>query len=556
VYDRKFDAPGEEALLKQHFTLITVFIVCALLIGTQALAQRGAGDWMTGAYDAQRSSWVRSDGRISPESLSQPGFGLVWKIRLDNPARQLNGLTPPALIDFYIGYRGFRSLAFLGGSSDRLFAVDVDLGRIEWQKSFENGPDRDGTLGCPGGMTSGVTRPLSPSYPNFFAARGAGRGTPAKSGVGLPDEGAVTLQRVAAPPAASVPARPAPNAPPPPNPYAPKVQSVLALTGDGKLHSFWISNGEEPNPPVPFLPAHAHAEGLISYDNTAYVATTNGCGNVDNGVWALDLGTAKVTQWKAPRGGVAGTAGPAVRPNGTLYAAAGSQLVALAPSTLKPVAGYNTNSAVFSSSPVVFDFNGKDLVAVASSDGRLHLLDADTLGQKTPPYQSAVFSGPDFPTGSLTSWRDPAGTRWILAPAGGAVAVQAGFSTANGEIKNGAIVAWKVVDKGGSPVLEPGWISRDLVSPFSPAIVNGVVFALSSGEFRSSDPQLSAAQRAQRSKNAVLYALDALNGREIWNSGNTISAFVHSGGLAAGGGRIYVSSYEGTQYAFGFPMEH
>ena len=42
----------------------------------------------------------------------------------------------------------------------------------------------------------------------------------------------------------------------------------------------------------------------------------------------------------------------------------------------------------------------------------------------------------------------------------------------------------------------------------------------------------------------------------IANSGSTITSFVHSGGLAAGGGRVYVGGHDGTQYAFGFPMEH
>ena len=95
-----------------------------------------------------------------------------------------------------------------------------------------------------------------------------------------------------------------------------------------------------------------------------------------------------------------------------------------------------------------------------------------------------------------------------------------------------------------------------MVSPLAPVVVNGVVFALSSGEFRSGDPKISAAERANRSKHAVLYALDGLTGKELWNSGDTITSFVHSGGLAAGGSRVYVATYEGTQYAFGFPIEH
>ena len=33
--------------------------------------------------------------------------------------------------------------------------------------------------------------------------------------------------------------------------------------------------------------------------------------------------------------------------------------------------------------------------------------------------------------------------------------------------------------------LEPGWVSRDLVSPLTPLVINGVVFAVSSGEARA-----------------------------------------------------------------------
>jgi outer membrane protein assembly factor BamB len=54
----------------------------------------------------------------------------------------------------------------------------------------------------------------------------------------------------------------------------------------------------------------------------------------------------------------------------------------------------------------------------------------------------------------------------------------------------------------------------------------------------------------------VLYALDSLNGRELWNSGTTITSFAHSGGLSAGGSRVFIGTYDGMQYAFGFPIEH
>ena len=95
-----------------------------------------------------------------------------------------------------------------------------------------------------------------------------------------------------------------------------------------------------------------------------------------------------------------------------------------------------------------------------------------------------------------------------------------------------------------------------MVAPLPPMVVNGVVFAVSSGEFRPKDASLSAAQRAQRSSKAVLYALDGDTGKELWNSGNTIGSFAHSGGLSAGASQMYLETYDGTLYAFGFPIEH
>src|SRR5688572_12889570 len=99
-----------------------------------AFAQRGTGDWMTSAFDAQRSNWVRSDAKISPESMSKPGFELSWKMKLSSSPRQLNSLTAPVLLDFYIGYRGFRALGFMSTASGNVIGVDTELARMEWEK--------------------------------------------------------------------------------------------------------------------------------------------------------------------------------------------------------------------------------------------------------------------------------------------------------------------------------------------------------------------------------------------------------------------------------------
>jgi outer membrane protein assembly factor BamB len=67
---------------------------------------------------------------------------------------------------------------------------------------------------------------------------------------------------------------------------------------------------------------------------------------------------------------------------------------------------------------------------------------------------------------------------------------------------------------------------------------------------------VTAAQRAQRSRPAVLYALDAMTGKELWSSGTAITSFVRGVAPAAGDGHVYVVAYDGTIYAFGIPIEH
>ena len=539
----------------QRLVLSVLLSVCALGAGSPLCAQRPP-DWITMGHDSQRSSWVRGDPKISIATMGKPGFELLWQIKLSNEARQLLSLTPPALFDFYIGYRGFRSLGFVAGSSEKIFTLDIDLGQIEWEKNLASSSGAATSLLCPGGMTSSLTRPTFAGYPPVGVNRGFGRVTPAKSGVGEPYEGAVTLKERAlqssAPPspATATDRRTAPVI----NPYAPSPQFVHAVTADGKFHALYASNGEEPNPPIPFLPPNANTRGLIVFDNTAYVATVNGCSGVDDGIWALNLDSHKVTHWKSGSG-VAGSAGFAVGPDGTLYVATdGGELVALEPGTLTMKTSYKAGKAL-TSSPVVFAYKDKDLIAVATRDGQIHLLDSAAM-DGAPLATTPAFSAPDFAIGALASWQDSAETRWILAPAGGPVAAAAGFESGNGEVSKGAVVAFAVAEENGAPALRPRWVSRELVSPVTPVIVNGVVFALSSGEFRSSDPQLSAEQRAQRSSPAVLYALDAATGKELWNSGSAITSFVHSGGLSAGGGRVYVGGHDGTLYAFGFKMEH
>lgn len=511
-------------------------LLCTLLVTLPALAQFGRGDgvWNTSGGDAQRSSWVRTDPKISPASVGAPGFASIWKVKLTNEPRQLNSLTAVALLDRYIGYRGFRSLGFLSGSGDRIFALDTDLGRVEWQKRLTSGAQpQGGSMECPGGMTAAVTRPVTTAFPAMPGGRGGGgRGNAAKGGVGEPDEGAVIIAEQAARAAAAAnmagaagrgaagrgapggPGRGAAGGPPRRMP-----NYIHAVSSDGMFHSLWVSNGDEPDPAVAFLPAGANVHGLIVVNGVAYASTGQGCGSAANGVWALDLESKQVTSWKAD-GDIAGSEGTAFGPDGTIYVATiQGSLVALEPKTLAMKGTYSGGAPGFTSSPVIFPYKGKTLVAAVNKAGVIHLMDAADQGSVFKSPAGADASG----SGALATWQDPSGTPWILEPTAGSV------------------IAWKIADHNGGLALERGWTSRGMVSPLTPMIVNGVIFAVSSGH---------------KSAPAVLYALDGITGKELWNSGTTMTSFVHSGGLSGGSSQLYLGTYDGTLYAFGFPIEH
>jgi outer membrane protein assembly factor BamB len=188
---------------------------------------------------------------------------------------------------------------------------------------------------------------------------------------------------------------------------------------------------------------------------------------------------------------------------------------------------------------VVFRYKSKDYLAVTGNDGRLYLLDGASLGggdHKTPLFVSDAFA-PQGGGAGLATWLGDDGTRWVLAPG------------------TEGIVALKVVEKDGKVALEAGWTSRQIAAPLAPIVLNGIVFAAASGEYRGTEANLTAAERAKRSAPAVLYALDAATGKELWSSGTTVTSFARAG-LSAGGGQVYLVTYDNTLYAFGIPLEH
>ena len=266
---------------------------------------------------------------------------------------------------------------------------------------------------------------------------------------------------------------------------------------------------------------------MIWSNGFVYAATSNTCGGAPTAVYAMDFiaETKPVTTWQSDGAPIVGFS---LGVDGTVYASTGggssefsNSVVALDGATLK-LKDWLRHDSAFNSTPVVFGEGDKTYVAVTSGS-RLYVLDAASLGgadHRTPLFLTQDASGAYSSNDGIATWRDQAGTRWILTQMSGAVA------------------AFKVTFNGGAPAVERIWVSRKMPSPRTPLIVNGVVFALAGGNVGT---------------NAVLYALDPATGKELWNSGTTITSTA-SAGMSAGTGQVHVVTADNTVYTFGIPL--
>jgi hypothetical protein len=345
-------------------------------------------------------------------------------------------------------------------------------------------------------------------------------------------------------------------------------------------------------PPMKFMPPNGKPYSLNLVDNVIYSTTAQGCGGNPNGVYALDLSSPdkKASFFPSKGGGLWGLAGAAVGTDGTIYAEVGDgqwdpaagrysdTVLALTPKDLKLKDWYTPSNREWltkrdldmNTTPVVFPYKGRDLLVASGKEGRLYLLDSKSLGgedHRTPLFRTPLISNEDVDFagrgvwGSMATWEDEKGTRWVLAPAWGPPHPDAKFPTTNGEAPNGSIVAYRVEEQNGKTVLAPAWRSRDMIAPTPPVVTNGVVIAISSGEFvRQARENVgglySSQERAERSTHAILYGFDAETGKEIYSSGDSVTSFTHFAALTLANGRVYFGTYDSTLYAFGFPMEH
>ncbi len=279
------------------------------------------------------------------------------------------------------------------------------------------------------------------------------------------------------------------------------IRPIYVLASDGNLYAIRPSDGEDMAPASKFIPPNSIAGDLNLVANILYTTTSGGCGAAPDGLWATKVGGG---ERKTNFFGATPTPGVSAGSDGTVYSSAGNTLLALTPEHLKLKERIDVGTSLHSP-PMVYEWKGREQI-VAAGKQRLLLVDSN---QKLHVAREARG---EF-TGALGTWEDASGKRWIYA------ATSSGIQAYDAE-------------------LSPLWKTNDRPAPVSLVVANGLLFALANEKSR-----------------AVLYALDAATGKELYSSGDQVSSSQNASGLAVANGHACFGTSDGTLYCFGLPME-
>ncbi len=498
-----------------------------------------ATDWLTFAHDPQRSGWAFEEDILSPENVA--GLELKWKVQVKNEPRSLTALTAPVVATDVNTPQGVKTLVYVAGSSNHIFALNAENGDIIWTRTFETY--------------------ATPKNPDHWLCPQGINATP-------------TIDR--------------------------NTETIYTLAVDGRLYGLDLGTGNIKFGPIQFVPPFSKNWSLNLVNGVIYTSLSQGCGGAQSGVYSLEIRDRNHPVIRnlliSRRGGagVWGRGGPVVGKNNRIYAAAGdgdfdppagefgSSIVAVSlptvelldyftPTNWRDINKYDLDMG--SASPVWFAHKNFNLLASGGKEGVVYLMDAESLGDKD--HQTPLFITPRLANdentfegkgiwGGLSTWRDEQNQTWVYVPIWGPVSKNAPkFPKTNGSPLHGSIMAFKVSLDSASkkPFLEPAWIAGDFNLPEPVIIANGVLFALSTGENARQTEQggvihpnlklLTDTERRENTTNAVFYALDAKTGKVLFESGNAMSSWVHFSGLALSNGRIYTVAHDSRVYCFG-----
>lgn len=496
-----------------------------------------AADWLTFAHDPQRTGWAFEETTLNAAKVS--GLKLLWKKKLSSQPYHLSALTTPVVADRISTKLGVKPVLYLAGVSGTVFALAADTGEDLWTYTVKNFVESrknvyvfQETFLCPNGITS----------------------TP------VIDKAANTL---------------------------------YVLGADGMLYGLDLGSGLAHYGPVQFVAPFSKSWSLSLVDGKVYTTLSQGCGNGISGFYSIDVRDRhhpvidQTLLSNTNTAGIWGRGGPVIGTNGRMYGGTGdgmfdpaagdfsNTIVAASRAEMKVVDYYLPPNWAFlnekdfdlgSASPVYFGWRNRNLVAHGAKEGVVYLMDADSLGgndHQTPLYTSPRLGNDKAVCcqglgiwGGLSTARDREGQTWLFVPMGGPPAENGPkFPLVTGDTSRGSVMAFRVVadPKTELPSLEPAWISGGFDHPEPVVIANGVVYALSTGE--NAVQEGGEKTRFTNTHPAVLRALDASTGKELYNSGTSISSWVHFSGLAIADGRIFAVDHDSNVYCFGLPEQ-
>jgi outer membrane protein assembly factor BamB len=545
-------------MLRTKSSLISA-LLAAFFLPLPALAQNASPstaspgrDWLTWGYDGQRTGWNRGDTALSPQNVAR--LTLQWDAKLPTvPADvAMSTLTAPVVVEGVATSKGRQDLLFTVSADSTIFALDVQSGKIVWQKAFPN-----------------LAKPQHPANVNCANAEQA-------------------------------------------TPVIDKARGIVFFTsGDGQLHGLSVGTGQDRITPLAMVAPFSRSWSLNLIDNVVYTAAGRGCGNgspIELGnvaaVDVSDLSHPQLSRFDTAKGrpaGPWGRGGPVQGPKGVYVQTAdgpfdaasgvyGNAVVAVSPKAYGIADAFaSANNSYLnakdldlgSGSPVIFPFGQRTLLATGGKEGIVYLLDANNLGggvpdHTKPVYKSARFGNDDQTYaargiwGGLSTSLNAGGERLIYVPMWGPVARDAPkFQYSYGDAPHGSVMAFKVAAAGDGMALVPQWMSRDLQMPDSVAVENGVVFAVQTAEQAIQHPdnpeghgaaiagvrQLTEAELSKFRSTPVatltLFALDAETGKELYSSQNVMSSFTHFTQPVAALGKVFLVSHDAHVYAFG-----
>lgn len=500
-------------------------VALALIVFSLHAQSDGSPDWLTWGGGPDRAGWAKAETAIGAGNVS--GLHLKWRVHLDITPKVevLSSSTAPLIAENVRTARGPKEVVFVVAADDTVYAVDAAAGTVLWKKGFPNKlqPKAAATYLCPN--TQNAT------------------------------------------------------------PVIDKPKGIIyVLASDGKLRGLSLSSGDDLMPPTDFVPPFSRTWSLNLIDGIIYTPVGRGCGGAVSHFAAMDVTSPELPQayFYTSTGrpaGAWGTGGLVLGPKGVYAQTAdgpydpaagrfGNTLLALGRKDLRLIDSFTPSDSDYlnrkdldlgSASPIIFPFQKWQLVAASAKQATIYLLDANQLGaadHHTPLYQ-ARFGNDDERLwgrgvwGSMSTWEDSSGQRWLLVPMWGPAAKDAPkFEHTYGDAQEGSVMAFRLAVENERPALVPVWQSRDMHVPDPVVIANGVVFSVATGENTRQGGYFPAEVRAKPVSHAILYAFDAVTGKELYSSGDQIDSFAHFGGLAVANGSVYLCTWDGSVYAF------